>query len=96
MGNSSNRGMDSGKDIELKRLPVVYNQEIIQEEIYWKEKLGDKWIIEGDRNMEFGHAKVKSRWNKQVKKLLLGEDEEEWTEDIGESTTQQIYSLQSN
>lgn len=49
------------KNEELKTLQEKYHHALLQEEVFWKEKSGEKWIKEGDRNTAHSHAKVNER-----------------------------------
>lgn len=42
-----------------------------EEEVYWKQKSKDKWVLDGDKNTCFFHGSVQARkiWNK-VSSLL--------------------------
>lgn len=43
-----------------KELATAYNDE----ETYWKQKSRNQWMLEGDRNTSFFHARTKTRFSK--------------------------------
>lgn len=50
------------EEFELeKRLKDEYMEVLRREELYWRDKLRELWIVEGDSNTKFFHASVKAR-----------------------------------
>lgn len=83
------------ENIELKRVQTLYQQALVLEEIFRKEKAGDKWIKKGDNNTAYFHAKVKAINIFLTTRIQLGEDDK-WTEDplsIHEATISFYHSL---
>lgn len=65
-------------NIELNHLQALYQHASNQEEIFWKEKVGNKYVLDSDRNTAFFHEIVKASWAKSVTKLKINES---WGED---------------
>lgn len=61
-------------NVELMRLHTMYEQVMIQEELFLKEKVGYKWVLDDDRNTSYCHEKVNARRRQSFKKLLLYDD----------------------
>lgn len=45
-----------------------------EEEVYWKQKSGDKWLLEGDKNTRFFQGSIKRRRIKNNISSLLDEN----------------------
>lgn len=50
--------------------------------MFWKQKSSEKWILNEDRNTKYFHARVKAKRRKHISKMLLGNDPNDWPEDI--------------
>lgn len=46
----------------LHHTQVTLNQYLSNEERFWKQKVGSRWICEGDHNTRYFHTMVQGRW----------------------------------
>lgn len=52
----------TNEEFELeKRLKDKYMEVLRREELFWRDKLRELWIAEGDSNTKFFHASMKAR-----------------------------------
>jgi len=45
----------------MQRVKAEYNKYLHFEEVYWQQKAGYEWFVNGDRNTKFFHSLVKGR-----------------------------------
>lgn len=71
----------------------MYMQALTKEEPFWKEKVGDKVIMDNDRNTYFFHAKVKANRRQAILRLKLDDNSDAYINDLSQITRlQQISS----
>lgn len=47
---------------------------LTREEIYWKEKVRENWLLEGDLNIKFFHVSIKSRRDRNRIDNIMNKD----------------------
>lgn len=82
------------RNVELKILQALYQQALLQVEIFWKEKVGDKWITEGERNTSYFHAKANESRKGHTTRIQLEEDGEQ-IEDLDQIDTVAVAYYES-
>lgn len=67
------------KNVEFERLQALHAQALKTKELFWKKKLGIRYISDSNKNILFFHASVKANKKKHVTRLKLINDSEDWT-----------------
>lgn len=64
------KGMDEHLFLKEKALLSEYEKTLSNEEIFWKQKLRETWLSDGDQNIKFFHNSTKQRrWINRISKI---------------------------
>lgn len=69
-------------DIEYKKLMALYHRALNKEELFSKEKAGDKVISDSNRKIASFNTKVRACRRQSISKLLRYEDPKDWTKNL--------------
>lgn len=59
---------------KIKRLEKHIDNMLLHEEVYWKQRSREDWLLEWDRNAKFFHTKATARKRKNIIRGVLDED----------------------
>ncbi|XP_059066322.1 uncharacterized protein LOC131857643 [Cryptomeria japonica] len=67
-------GMTSKKFLQERELKGQYSEVLAREEVFWRQKLRECWLKEGDRNTKFFHNSVKAKRSRNKITTILNRE----------------------